>query len=181
MTSTLRVFESQVTILTWASRVGKQHVAICWGMVKELRRSWRSAQGFKKWVKHVLLGHSASVNTSSAIFWEKHNSGNHFCASQSIQEYKMHEPQIRFLCIFCGANKNGLTESKEENFTASEPFVRDIPAKRFGILGIRCLADRVFVFLGLYPSNESVKWSIKPYGLASEPESRNLFFHRRRL
>lgn len=46
---------------------------------------------FKNWVKHVLLGLSVSVNTSSAIIWEKHNSESHICEAQSILEYKMHE------------------------------------------------------------------------------------------
>lgn len=59
-----------------------------------------------------------------------------------LLEYKMHESQISFSCAFYGANKNWLTESKKENFRASEPFVRDIAAKRFGILGVRCLANK---------------------------------------
>lgn len=33
-------------------------------------------------------------------------------------------------------------KSKKENFRASEAFVRDIAAKRFGILGVRCLAKK---------------------------------------
>lgn len=75
-----------------------------------------------------------------------------------LLEYKMHESQISFLCTFYGANKNWLTESKKENFRASEPFVHDIAAKRFGILGVRYLAKKsVAVFQGLLPSNKSRK------------------------